>query len=615
MIINGSAHNCLCARHVKTYTACVGRSAMSVFPCGRTSGKRFTRGSVAARSIVEEGKRAYGTHIIKEGETPVREELLKLFLKVQNGSDVRGVALDGVEGEAVNLSLLTVFFIARGFATWLSRKLELPTQSLRVAVGRDSRISGLAMRCAFEAGLASKGASIADCGLATTPAMFFSCIATGYMYDGGVMITASHLPFNRNGMKFFTRHGGLEKMDIRWILEEAATDCGRQGYMPGQPAHDPARVIEAARMVQPSSVVKSSFMDAYCASLRTFIKEGVQHPENYDMPLAGMHILVDAGNGAGGFFTSQVLEPLGADTAGSQFLDPDGNFPNHVPNPENAEAMRSTSEAVLKNGADLGVVFDTDVDRSGIVDAEGKPINKNKLIALMAAITLRQHPGSTIVTDSVTSEGLTKFIEKLGGKHFRYMRGYKNVINKGIELNEAGEECHLMMETSGHGAMKENKFLDDGAYMAVKVIIEAARRRWEGRSDVSQLLSDLKEPAEDCEIRMKIGAEDWSSTAEEVIGAFEAWVQEDMAGRWQIASPNYEGVRVQVMNSEGEQTGWALLRSSLHDPLIVLNLESEADGGLKDILDGLKTFLDGATLKSGGKVKDTLDMAAFEEKL
>jgi phosphomannomutase len=145
----------------------------------------------------------------------------------------------------------------------------------------------------------------------------------------------------------------------------------------------------------------------------------LQHPENHDKPLAGMHILVDAGNGAGGFFATQVLEPLGADISGSQFLEPDGSFPNHIPNPEDPEAMAATIAAVQENGADIGIVFDTDVDRSGLVDRNGMAINKNKLIALMSAVTLRKFPGSTIVTDSVTSTGLTKFIEGLGGQHFR----------------------------------------------------------------------------------------------------------------------------------------------------------------------------------------------------
>lgn len=146
---------------------------------------------------------------------------------------------------------------------------------------------------------------------------------------------------------------------------------------------------------------------------------GVQHPETHEKPLAGMHILVDAGNGAGGFFATRVLQQLGADITGSQFLDPDGSFPNHVPNPEDPAAMAATIDAVKANGADMGIVFDTDVDRSGLVDAAGRAINKNKLIALMSAVTLRKFPGSTIVTDSVTSSGLSKFITKLGGTHYK----------------------------------------------------------------------------------------------------------------------------------------------------------------------------------------------------
>lgn len=114
-----------------------------------------------------------------------------------------------------------------------------------------------------------------------------------------------------------------------------------------------------------------------------------------------------------------MLAPLGADTSGSQFLDPDGTFPNHIPNPEEPEATRAGAAAVSKSQADLGIIFDTDVDRSGVVDKDGLTINSNRMIALMSAITLREHPGSTIVTDSVTSNGLADFIESNGGKHYR----------------------------------------------------------------------------------------------------------------------------------------------------------------------------------------------------
>lgn len=142
-------------------------------------------------------------------------------------------------------------------------------------------------------------------------------------------------------------------------------------------------------------------------------------------------------------------------------------FPNHIPNPGDKTAMALTRAAVLEHKADLGIVFDTDVDRSGVVDSQGNPINGDRLIALMSAIVLKEHPGTTIVTDARTSMALTRFISDKGGNHCLYRVGYRNVINKGVHLNQDGIETHLMMETSGHGALKENHFLDDGESFAV----------------------------------------------------------------------------------------------------------------------------------------------------
>lgn len=142
-------------------------------------------------------------------------------------------------------------------------------------------------------------------------------------------------------------------------------------------------------------------------------------------------------------------------------------FPNHIPNPGDKTAMALTRAAVLENKADLGIVFDTDVDRSGVVDSQGNPINGDRLIALMSAIVLKEHPGTTIVTDARTSMALTRFISDRGGNHCLYRVGYRNVIDKGVHLNQDGIETHLMMETSGHGALKENHFLDDGESFAV----------------------------------------------------------------------------------------------------------------------------------------------------
>lgn len=233
---------------------------------------------------------------------------------------------------------------------------------------------------------------------------------------------------------------------------------------------------------------KWDFMEKYCQLLRDYIKGEVNKG---DQPLAGLDIVVDAGNGSGGFFPEKVLKPLGADTSGGIYLNPDGHFPNHAPNPESTDAMMAICRAVTRHHADLGIIFDTDVDRSAIVDHYGDPINRNSLIALIAAIILREHPGTTIVTDSVTSEGLAEFIKAHGGKHHRFKRGYRNVIDEAIRLNNEGEECWLAIETSGHAALRENYFLDDGAYLVAKLITEAARMKHEGK-ELSDLIHDLK---------------------------------------------------------------------------------------------------------------------------
>jgi phosphomannomutase len=242
---------------------------------------------------------------------------------------------------------------------------------------------------------------------------------------------------------------------------------------------------------------------------------------------------------------------------------------------------------VAANGADFGIIFDTDVDRAAAVDAGGQVLNRNRLIALISAIVLREHPGSTIVTDSITSDGLTRFIEQeLQGKHHRFKRGYKNAIDEAIRLNQAGEESWLAIETSGHGAMRENYFLDDGAYLVSKLLIELARARRAGRSLMDSIAA-LQEPAESREIRLKIGAADFKAYGEEAIEQLRGFVAKQPD--WSIAPNNYEGIRVAC--SSPEEDGWFLLRLSLHDPVLPLNIESNVAGGVGKISARLSDFL------------------------
>ena len=138
--------------------------------------------------------------------------------------------------------------------------------------------------------------------------------------------------------------------------------------------------------------------------------------------------------------------------------------------------MEAICARVKEAGSDLGLIFDTDVDRSSAVDEHGNEINRNGIVAMAAALIADRYPGTTVVTDSITSNQLTDFLEnKLGLSHLRYKRGYKNVINKAIELCESGVDSQLAIETSGHAAYKENYFLDDGAYLATKIVVKAAR--------------------------------------------------------------------------------------------------------------------------------------------
>ncbi|MBQ2455651.1 MAG: phosphomannomutase/phosphoglucomutase [Firmicutes bacterium] len=497
---------------------------------------------------------------------------MKDYKKLQNGSDIRGIAMDTVPGEPVGLTVRAAQDLGASFALWLSQKLKKAPGELTVALGRDSRLSGEELLEAFASGLASEGAKALCCGMASTPAMFMATVFDEVKADGSVMVTASHLPSNRNGFKFFTREGGLGKKDI-------------------------AALIAGAEAVPEKDFPKADsrecgLMDLYCAHLRGVICGGLGAREE-DRPLAGLHVCVDAGNGAGGFYAGRVLEPLGADCTGSRYLEPDGSFPNHQPNPENKEAMKAVCEAVKESGADLGIIFDTDVDRAAAVDSKARPIDRNAVVAVSAVIASQGHPCAVIVTDSITSSQLHEFLEARGLEHLRFKRGYKNVIDKGVELNAEGKDCVLAIETSGHAAMRENYFLDDGAYLATRIVVEAAKLKKEGKG-VEALIEGLEEPLETSEFRLPVTAEDFAAYADRVIEHIAGEVGSGRAEGLSLEQPNYEGVRVKADEAHGD--GWFVIRKSLHEPLMPLNIESSRKGGLEMIKESVCRLIEGFDL-------------------
>ena len=485
------------------------------------------------------------------------------LMYLKSGTDIRGTAIEK-DGKAVDLTDARLMSITASFANFLKKKLK--KENLTITVGYDSRVSSEHISRTVTRTLASLGVKVYDCGLSSTPSMFMSIVNFGV--DAAVEITASHLPMEMNGLKFFTRQGGYSSEDVKEILSRASSKQWLKDDFKASPK-------------------KLNNMETYCEGLREMIKKGV-NAEDYEHPLKNLKIVVDPSNGVGGFYIKDVLEPLGADTSGSVAVNPNGHFPTHQPNPENKAAMEAISQATIKANADLGIIFDTDCDRSACVDKNGKPINRNRLVALASYIALKDCPGGIVVTDSVTSDGLTEFIEnELGGIHRRFKRGYKNVIDEAKRLTfDEGNKSPLAIETSGHAAFLDNYYLDDGAYLATRIVILLASLRKEGKT-IADLLSKLKEPLEESEKRIKIETDDFIEYGNSVLDAFKDFA--DNTNAIERVKLNFEGVKVNFDKKNGD--GWLLLRLSLHEPLLVANCESNSVGGNEKMLETLKVFL------------------------
>jgi phosphomannomutase len=319
-------------------------------------------------------------------------------------------------------------------------------------------------------------------------------------------------------------------------------------------------------------------MPIYAANLANAIR---RETCDIEKPLEGLKIVLHAGHGSGSFFYN-VLESLGADVSSSIGIHHDSTFPGGVPNPESNWMVDATIRACQESSADLGIMLDTDADRSGfIVPASGiyEPLHRNRLIALLGVIFQHTSPACTFVTDSVTSEGLADFLTNtLGLVHVRYLKGYANVIGKAKEITNSGNAvAEVAIETSGHCAMRENNYLDDGTYTAVKVIGLLAKVKKEG-GNLLELISGMKEMSETPEFRFAVhdGTLDTTESIFRImVGAIETacLYPHSMSSIWEIDEENLEGVRIRTLNTKG---GFFMLRKSLHDPILSLQVEGES---------------------------------------
>ena len=400
------------------------------------------------------------------------------------------------------------------------------------------------------------------------------------------MITASHLPEDKNGVKFFAKNiGGLSKSNIDeliFLAQEEARSWYDMGILPPSSGNSGVFCSELV-----------DFLPGYKDSLKqAIIREVSDASTSSSSHLSDINVVVNPGNGAGYFF-NDILKDLGANVAGSMHLTPDGTFPDFgVPNPEKKEMVEATMRVCEENNADIGVMFDTDADRAGFVlprsiSKDGKrsnyePLSGNRLIALLGVMFSKSSPGCTFVTDSTTSEGLNIFLEDtLGLKHFRYLRGYANVIGKAEELTESGKaNAEVAIETSGHCAMQENGYVDDGTYTAVKIIGLLARAKASGKGSLLDLISELYEMpyVKECRVQATDGSlETTTFIFEQASQALKELCES--SDEWTFDDENLEGVRARLSSG-----GFFMIRQSLHDPVISVQVESISEDMARDIV-------------------------------
>ena len=385
-----------------------------------------------------------------------------IYKKFKSGTDIRGIGI-GNGDEPLYMSDEFISKASAAFADFLSEKTGKAADKLTVAIGHDPRLSAGRISAAVVRGLALRGVNIIDCSLSSTPAMFMAVL--DLPCDGSVQMTASHHPGDRNGLKFFTVDGGLDSPDIAYILEKAED-------------------IELGDA--PAKITACDHMKQYAAHLRSLICKGIGADES-DKPLAGMRIMVDAGNGAGGFYASEVIAPLGADVSPSMNLEPDGNFPTcPYPNPEIREAMQKGLELCDKVHPDLLLGTDPDCDRCGTAVPDGKGgyrlITGNEMgIILLDYICRTRLARGTMpkdpvaVTTIVSTDMATPVAKKYGVELRRTLTGFK-FIGEQIGLLEAAGEAdrYIFGFEESYGYLSGAHVRDKDAVNATLLVCEAA---------------------------------------------------------------------------------------------------------------------------------------------
>lgn len=426
--------------------------------------------------------------------------------------DIRGIA-------ETDLSDGVVEAIGRGFAAYLAERGRR-----RIAVGRDVRLSSPRIQEALVRGLLDGGIAVVEIGVVPTPALYFAIHHRSL--DGGAMVTGSHNPIEYNGLKLSEGTASLHGPELQEIrrLAERRDPPGRRGER-----------------------TQSPILEEYANALAERLR-----------PARGLRVVVDAGNGTGGLVAPALYRRLGH-TVEELFCEPDGRFPNHMPDPTVAASLSRLQERVRDSGADLGIAFDGDADRVGAVDDRGRILYGDQLLALYARDLLGRHPGATILTEVKSSRALVEDIEAHGGVPLMWKTGHSLIKKK---MRETG--ALLAGEMSGHIFFAEGYYgYDDALFAGGRLLSVVAGQA----APLSALVDSLPRYVATPEMRVDCPDDRKFAIVDEVKSSFQ--------GTGRVI--DVDGVRVDFGD------GWGLVRASNTQPVLVLRFEARTPERLEAI--------------------------------
>jgi phosphomannomutase / phosphoglucomutase len=427
--------------------------------------------------------------------------------------DIRGVVEDDFDDDLI-------VDLGRAYATILHQ-----AGKQTITLGRDCRLTSDALRDLLLEGLLPAGIDVVDVGVVPTPLLYFSVLH--WKMDGGAMITGSHNAAEYNGFKLGvgpTTIYGAEIQRLSQIIEARAFVTGdRKGTI-------------TARPVLPD--------------YRDYIKSQITLK-------AGMKVAVDGGNGCGGAVAAPLMREMGIDTV-ELYIEMDGRFPHHHPDPTVVENMRDLQAAVLKTGAQIGIAYDGDADRIGAVDETGRIVWGDEQMVVYARSILKEHPGAAIIGDVKCSQRMYEDIARQGGRPIMWKTGHSLIKSK---LKQ--EHAALAGEMSGHMFFNDRYYGFDAIYASFRLLEILGR---EGRG-LGQMLADLPPSWSTPELRLDCPDDRKFEVVRRAVEYFRAHYD----------TIDIDGARV---NFPG---GWGLVRASNTQPALVMRFEARDEQTLSEI--------------------------------